>query len=238
MGVDFDYEFHVHQRDARRFLTAVVELCDPSEPRWTNVLLPDGTSVELPGTHHVAGGATVELPDPSGPDFDLSLCFPLDDPLRAYQDETGSDGSRVVLGYIYLSVSDAFAVLPEHWRFCFMPATSSQSRLFLASPSIRETFAALALSTGTSLCLLDSELGGPKIIVTALGHRVSTQVPGPCLLWNPRGHGVEAFEELSSRLAGQPYRPERIVGPEHLGHTAVIDSLADYSQLPRHLWNR
>lgn len=249
MGIDFDYEFYVHQRDVRRFLTAVGELCDPQKSRWTNVVLPDGTSVRLPGTYGFTADRTVELTeaDQAGRTFDLSLCFPVDEPLRAYRDDetdpagadrTWPDGSsRVMMGYIYLSVSETFAILPDHWRFGFMPAVTSQSRLFLMSPSIRETFATLALSTGAALCLLDSDLGGPKIIVTALGHRVSTRVPGPCLLWSPRGHSAEAFEELASWLAGQPLDPpRRIIGPEHPEFPAVIDSIADYSRVAAHLW--
>lgn len=219
MGIDFSYDFYVPRHDVHRFLTAVAELCDPPEPRWTNVVLPGGT-------------------------FDLSLCFPVDEPLRSYLDDlpeaeqTWPDGSsRAVVGYVYLSVSETFAVLPDHWRFGFMPATKQQSKLFLMSPSIRETFATLALSTGASLCLLDNESGGPEIIVTALGQRVSTRVPGPCLLWRPRGHTAEAFEELSSRLAGQPVDPpRRIIGPEHPEYPAEIDSIADYAQVAPHLW--
>lgn len=243
MGIDFSYDFYVHRRDVHRFLTAAAELCDPQESRWTNVVLPDGTSVRMPGTHGFTSGTTVPLVKP-GADFDLSLCFPVDEPLKAYRDEqelqerTWPDGSsRVAVGYIYLSAGDSFAILPDHWRFWFMPATSAQSKLFLMSPSIRETFATLALSTGASLCLLDSGLGGPEIIVTALGQRGSTRVPGPCLLWSPGGHTVEAFEELSSVLTGQPLEPaQRIIGPEHPEHPAAIAGLADYAQVAPHVW--
>jgi hypothetical protein len=109
--------------------------------------------------------------------------------------------------------------------------------LFLRSPSIRETFATLALSIGASLCLIDSGLGGPEIIVSALGHRVSTRVPGPCLLWAPRGSSSEAFQELTSMLAGQLADPPRhIIGPQHPGFAAIIDSIADYSKVASSLW--
>ena len=241
MGIDFSYEFYVHRRDVRRFLTAVAELCDPQTSRWTNVVLPDGTEVRLPGTHGFTSGKTVELAgsDQLGGTFDLSLCFPADEPLRAYRDEMSDpdDSSRIMVGYIYLSAGETYAILPDHWRFSFTPAVNAQSRLFLMSPSIRDTFATLALSTGASLSLIDSELGGPEIIVTALGHRVSTQVPGPCLLWRPRGHPREAFEELSSRLAGPPLDPPTwIIGPEHPEFPAEVDSIADYAQVPSHLW--
>lgn len=242
MGIDFSYDFYVHRRDVRRFLTAVAELCDPQESRWTNVVLPDGTSLRLPGTRGFTSGTTAQLTGQREGDFDLSLCFPVDEPLTAYRAEregperTWPDGSsRVAVGYIYLSAGDDFAILPDHWRFWFMPATSQQSRLFLTSPSIRETFATLALSTGASLCLLDSGLGGPEVIVTALGRRVSTRVPGPCLLWSPQGHSPEAFEELSSVLAGQPVEPPRwIIGPEHPEFAAAIADLADYAQVAPH----
>lgn len=243
MGIDFTYDFYVHRQHAGRFLTAVAELCDPQKSRWTNVLLPDGTSVRLPGTRGFVSDKTVALADEG--DFDLSLCFPVDEPLRAYQDETDPavgqtwpDGSsRVMVGYIYLSIGDTYALLPDHLRFSFMPAVNSQSQLFLMSPSIRETFATLALSTGAALCLLDSEMAGPPIIVTALGQRVSTRVPGPCLLWKPRGHTAEAFEELSSWLAGQPLdQAKRIIGPQHPQFQANVDDLADYSRMPLHRW--
>lgn len=246
MGIDFDYEFYVHRRDTGRFLAAVAKFCDPHESRWTNVLLPDGESVRLPGSHGFVSDKTVAVANGSRESFDLSLCFPLDEPLGAYRDEmdqadvirTWPDGSsRVVVGYVYLTISDTYALLPDHLRFGFMPAVNSQSRLFLMSPSIRETFATLALSTGASLCLLDSELGGPPIIVTALGQRVSTRVPGPCLLWNPRGHTAEAFEELSSWLAGQPLdQAKRIIGPQHPRFPAAIDSITEYARVPPHRW--
>lgn len=94
MGIDFTYDFYVHRQYAGRFLTAVAELCDPQKSRWTNVLLPDGTSVRLPGTRGFVSDKTVALADEG--DFDLSLCFPVDEPLRAYQDET--DPARACCG--------------------------------------------------------------------------------------------------------------------------------------------
>ncbi|MFI1996905.1 hypothetical protein [Actinoplanes sp. NPDC020271] len=251
MGIDFDYEIYVHRRDVGRFLTAVSELCDRPTSRSTTMLLPDGTAVSLPCTYGFADKQVVELTvalaDRSGRDFDLCLCFPVDEPLRAYRDVESDaaavgrvwpDGSsRVALGYIYLRISGEWSILPDHWRFRFMPAISSQGKLFLSSPSIRETFATLALSTGASLCLLASGLGGPEIIVSALGHRVSTRVPGPCLLWAPRGSSTEAFQELTSMLAGQPADPPRyIIGPEHPEFAAVIDSFAEYSTVASSRW--
>lgn len=228
MGIDFHYNFYVHRREIRRFLTAVADLCDPQESRWTSVVLPGGTTVRLPGTHGFTSGKAVELAgvDQSAESFDLSLRFPADEP-----------GTHVVMGYIYLTAGDTFAILPDHWRFTFMPAVTEQSKMFLMSPPVRETFTTLALSTGASLCLLDNGSGGSEIIVTALAQRISTRVPGPCLLWRPRGHSAEAFEELESRLSGQPLDPPKwIIGPEHPEFPAEVESIAEYAQVPSHLW--
>jgi hypothetical protein len=128
MGIDFDYVFYVHRRDAGRFLTAVAELCDRRTSRSTTVLLPDGTAMIVPGTYGFADKQVVELAvavaDKSGRDLDLSLCFPVDEPLRVYRDvesdaaavgRVWSDGtSRVALGYIYLAISGEWSILPDH----------------------------------------------------------------------------------------------------------------------------
>jgi len=47
----------------------------------------------------------------------------------------------------------------------------------------------------------------------------------------------EAFEELSSWLAGQPLdQVKRIIGPRHPRFGAIIDSLSEYARVPPHLW--
>lgn len=239
MGIDVSYDFHVPRAKVAGFLAALTDLSDPEVTRRTTVVLPDGTLTTLPGPFGFIDGRAVELDvvaaDRTGRDFALVLGFPADEPLLAYRDEEGGD--RVMMGYIYLGVDAGHTVLPDHYRFWLMPATTEQSRLFLMSPSIRETFATLALETGTSLCLLDPGWGGEEIVVTALGQRVSTRVPGPCMLWRARGRDLEAFQELSARLAGNPRTPpERILDRDHPDFQPVIDSLADYAGVASHLW--
>ncbi|WP_143235510.1 hypothetical protein [Paractinoplanes atraurantiacus] len=238
MGIDFSYEFYVHRRDADVFLAEVAKLCDPELSRLTTILLPSGTSMTMPGTYGFIGDRAIELEvaaaDRMGRSFDLSLSFPVDGPLRDYDDE--EPGPRVTVGYIYLSVSDDHTILPDHLRFDFMPATTGQSRLFLMSPSVRETFATLALTTGTTLCLLDTEMAS-HIVVTALGQRLSTRVPGPLLLWSRQVKAAEAFRELSSLLAGNPVHPPKwIIGPAHPDFPAFVESLADYAKVPPDRW--
>jgi hypothetical protein len=246
MGIDYSFQVYVHERDAGRLLTAVAALCDRREDRWTTVALTDRTSVTLPGTCRFEAGRTVELAVAvAGRDqsrFDLSLCFPQDGPLRGYRDgeihhvdveRAWPDGTtRVVVGYVYLDVFDGSCLLPEHWMFSFTPATSAQSRLFLSSPSIRQTFATLALSVAAPLCLFDVE-EPYKIVVTASGRRVCTDVPGPCVLWDRRAPEDQAYRELLARLAGQPCvtTPRWIIGPGHANYDEFIDSLTRNSQV-------
>ncbi|MFF5076954.1 hypothetical protein ACFY36_07870 [Actinoplanes sp. NPDC000266] len=238
VGIDFSYEFHVPRRDAGVFLAEVAKLCDPEVETSTAIVLPGGAPMSMPGTYGFIGDRAVELDvaaaDETGRSFDLSLSFPVDGPLREYDDEGA--GSRVTVGYVYLSVSDRFGILPDHLTFWFMPATTEQSRLFLMSPSVRETFAALAMSTGTTLCLLDTEMAS-HIVVTALGQRLSTRVPGPLLLWRRQARNAEVFRELSALLTGRPVNPPKwIIGPGHPEFAAFVESLADYSRVPPDRW--
>ncbi|MFR9780723.1 hypothetical protein ACL02O_32345 [Micromonospora sp. MS34] len=245
MGIDYSFEVYVHHRDAAGLLTAVAALCE-RRAQVTTVVLPGGTSVPLPGSYGFETGRTMTLADVVAgrhrSTFDLSLCFPQDDPLRGYRDDDVNrrnvdparawpDGStRISVGYIYLSVFDGSSLLPEHWMLSFTPATSAQSRLFLSSPSIRETFTSLALSVAAPLCLFDVE-ESHKIVVTAQARRVTTQIPGPSVLWDRRAPEDEAYRELLARLAGQPLAPRWIAGPEHEIYQTFIDSLIRNSQV-------
>lgn len=243
MGIDYSYQVYVHQRNAGRFLAEVAGLCDSTEGGWTTVVLVDGGSVALPGTCDFKAGRTVEWAEVVGDDpprFDLSPFFPEDDPLREYGATHGTtvrtwrDGTtRFAVAYTYLVVFDGSSLLPAHCVFDFTPATSSQSRLFLSSPSIRTTFSALAQSVAAPLCLLDVE-ESHKIVVTANNHHVSTRVPGSCVLWDSGAPENQAYEELQARLAGpSPTATSRwISGPEHTGYKTFVDTLAGNSGVP------
>ncbi|GAA1809715.1 hypothetical protein GCM10009682_34210 [Luedemannella flava] len=155
MGIDYSFDVYVHRRDAGRLLAAVAALCDTSHgERRTTVALPDGTTVDLPATYGFKAGRTVELAEVvAGRDrssFDMVLCFPQDDVLRRYRDDSTD-----------VDVTSA---------------TSGQSRVFLASPAVRQTFATVALSVGAPLCLLDVEERF-DIVVTVSDQPVSIEIP-------------------------------------------------------------
>jgi hypothetical protein len=246
MGIDYSFDVYVHQRDTYRFLTQVAALCDRHDGPWTTVVLPNNTSLRMPGTLRFEAGRTATLTDELEAShhltFDLSLCFPQDDPLRGYRDDdlprfdwtrVWPDGTtRIAMGLIYLSVFDGSALMPGHRLFSFTPATSRQSRLFLSSPSIRETFATLASSVAAPLCLLDVE-ESHDIVVTTTDRRISTQIPGPCVLWNRRAPKHEAYRELLARLDSRSSAaaPRWIIGPEHPDYAAFVAELTHHSQV-------
>ncbi len=244
VGIDYSYDVYLHPRDAGRLLTAVATLCG-SDHGATTVLLPDATSVTLPGRYGFEPGRTVRLAEviagrEPGKSFDLAPRFVADATLRRYADgsdgdvSVGADGiARVKVAYTYLSVRKASELLPEHWLFSFTPATSAQSRLFLSSPSIRQTFATLASVVTAPLCLLDVE-ERYRIVVAHQGRPVSTQVPGPCVLWDSRAPRSEAYRELSARLAGRPptTEPHWIIDQAHPHYDAFAECLAPTRESP------
>jgi hypothetical protein len=251
MGIDYSYDVYVHRRDSRRFLTAVAALCHPDSTETTTVIVPDGDPVTLPGGHAFTSGTTVDLAEivaTLGGTFNLVFSFPADEPLRAYRDgrrpfghplvgwTRPADSGPVKMGLIYLGVYDGSDMVPEHWNFSFTPAVTEQSRLFLKSPSIRETFTTLALSTGAALCLFDGEIGD-RIIVTAGDRRVSTRVPGPCVLWRGGSAGPGGVAELTAWLSGtSPDEPEWVITAGHPDFRTVVDELVETSRVPEHLW--
>jgi hypothetical protein len=244
MGIDYSFQLYVHRDHVAGFLATVGALCDPYGDEHTLVIVPGGTVMRLPGSYGWKAGRTVVLADVvegRSASFDLSLCFPQDDRLRGYLDSAAADHrdlrcpwpdgtTRVLVALVYLGVSDGSALLPEHWLFDFTPATSEQSRLFLTSPSIRQTFATLALHATSPLCLLDVEEPF-NIVVTRSLQQVSIDVPGPCLLWNRRAPKHQAYRELLARLsAAAPTTPPKwIIEPGHPEYNTFIDDLNRHS---------
>lgn len=249
MGIDYSFQVYVHRRDAGRLLAGVAALCatESDTDEWTDVVLPDGASMRVPGTYGFANHRTVILADAvagsSMPTFDLVPWFPADEPLLRYSAASAAERSiaderpgpggaaqvRVALTYLY--VTDGSKVLPEHWVFDFTPATSGQSRVYLSSQSVRSTFTDLAASVASPLCLLDVE-ELYAIVLTVDGLPLSTLVPGPCILWNRLAPSADAYRELRERLSGAPPASHWIIGPEHVDYARFATKLAEHSGVP------
>ncbi|WP_214411012.1 hypothetical protein [Sphaerisporangium fuscum] len=102
--------------------------------------------------------------------------FPTEDPGPRWS--TDADGRRrYEVGYIYLTVHEASWLRPDHLELCFMAATSTMSRLFRNSMSIRDFFATLAIRNSGLLCVLDVEDDG-KIVVSAGNRRLFEPLDG------------------------------------------------------------
>ncbi|WP_203836188.1 hypothetical protein [Winogradskya humida] len=227
MGIDYSYDVYVDGRDAGRFLTLVAALCDVRD-EFTTVVVPEGPAVHFPATVRFQGGEIVELATAVRPEFDLSLCFPCDDRLQDYRDSyldvvDNARGDQIAVGYVYLSVHET--PMPGCWNFSFTPAVSQQSRLFLASPSIRETFATLAIGAGARMCLLDVE-EDHQIVVTAGDQRVSVEVPGPCVLLDVRAPLQDQYAELLTKTPAK-----WIAGPDHEAYAGFVANLEQHSRV-------
>jgi hypothetical protein len=237
MGLDYSYDIYVHRRDAGRLLAAVAQLCDWRYAGRMTIELPDGVSVEMP-CGDKDNGQTVRFADMGADTSRILGLLPLfveDGPLSELREQMGEgvlsvgpDGTRrVLVATTYLKVFDESRVIPDHISFSFSTPGTSRSRLFLSSPSIRETFATLTISVGAPLCLFDVE-ERHEIVVAAHGRRLSTQVPGPCLLWDTWVPRQEVNSSLMAWLAGEPTHPG-IFGPEHSDYPGFVASLAQHS---------
>lgn len=176
MGLDYSFEIYVPRVRARSLLAAVNQISEPSgELPPTTVHFGDGVEAltmactsRWEGGRHVCFGATGDVTEPF--ELELSLWFVADDVVLAYGSDLkpavrDSDGVlRRSIGLIYLSVEEAPGLGDDLRLVRFTAATSSMSRLFEASTSVKARFARLARDAGAELCLLDLEDDWPIAI--------------------------------------------------------------------------
>ncbi|MBE1588807.1 hypothetical protein ACFPOI_55425 [Nonomuraea angiospora] len=191
MGLDYSYELYLHRRDIPSVLSdlATDRTADHEPTRSTVVEPPEGQHLVMPFTSGFTGGRTLLL----GPGLalDLTIRFAEDQHVLDYArarsilpEDTGSQWSTDAdsrrhydIGYIYLTVHEASWLHPDYLELCFMAATSSMSRLFRESVSIRDFFATLTIRNSGLLCMLDVEDDG-RIVVSAGNQRLFEPVPG------------------------------------------------------------
>ncbi|MGW1563618.1 hypothetical protein ACWCQ1_45155 [Streptomyces sp. NPDC002144] len=157
MGLDYSYEIFMPPQNVPRALTRLAELASPRRdmPRLP-VTLPGGEQLILPFTSayetepvDCSAGGPLEL--------DTSILIGVDDALREFARDGIDEEGRAAVGYIYLTVRFSPAWHPNFASLQFTAATSSMSRMFVQSTSVRKTFTDLTATTGGVCCLLDTE---------------------------------------------------------------------------------
>ncbi|MER7955742.1 hypothetical protein [Streptomyces sp. NPDC096030] len=160
MGLDYSYEIFMPPRNVARALTRLAELAPQGrETPLLPVTLPGGEQLIVPFTSKFksepvdcSAGGSLEL--------DTSIVVGVDDAVREFflrdSDRVDAQG-RVSVGYIYLTVRFSPAWHPNFASLQFTAATSSMSRMFVQSASVRKVFTDLTATTGGVCCLLDTE---------------------------------------------------------------------------------
>ncbi|GAB2952123.1 hypothetical protein [Streptomyces sundarbansensis] len=160
MGLDYSYEIFMPPRNVARALTRLAEIAPQGrETPPLPVPLPGGEQLIVPFTSKFksepvdcSAGGSLEL--------DTSIVVGVDDAVREFflrdSDRVDEQG-RVLVGYIYLTVRFFPAWHPNFASLQFTAATSSMSRMFVQSASVRKVFTDLTATTGGVCCLLDTE---------------------------------------------------------------------------------
>lgn len=164
MGLDYSFCLYVPRAALRPLLAAVAVQAEPHGDEHTVVVFDDGSTLTMPFTSpsHATLFTSGQTITASPPRLQLNtvIRFPADEYLLAYQAEEAVHGSQVSIGIIYLTTWDRPNLLPGCVSVSFTAATTSMSRLFVASPSVRGFFIDLARHVGAHLCILDVEDDG------------------------------------------------------------------------------
>jgi hypothetical protein len=182
MGLDYSYEIFIPTRNVARALTQLAELAPrDGDTAPLEITLPGGEHLAVPFTSSFKSGPA----DASAGgmlDLETMLMFGADAAVREYRavpDESHLDElGRVAIGYIYLTVRFAPAWHPQFASLEFTAATSSMSRLFERSGSVRKAFTDLTAASGGVCCLFDRETRVFDICWLD-GTSVQETVPGP-----------------------------------------------------------
>ncbi|WP_327180540.1 hypothetical protein [Streptomyces sp. NBC_01334] len=182
MGLIYSYDMYLRPRNVARTLTCLAELAPPSPAvPPLEITLPGGDRLALPFTSHFRSDP-VDCSLSGTLELDTSLMFDADDALREYAQTDGpepeADG-RVRIGYVYATVRFESSLHPGYASVECWAATSSMSRLFARSASIRKVFTDLTAAGGGVCCLFDTGDGGPEQVCWLNGETTQEMVPGP-----------------------------------------------------------
>ena len=182
MGLDYSYKMGFRRDQLSDVLGAVGEWSrDAGES--TDIYLPQG-KITVPFTSRFRTVPVFLHPAVKRLQFDTSLYFPFDDEvIQKYVAELEQE--RVSIGYIYMNIE---LKSPQFVDCRFTAATTSMSRLFQDSSSVRQTFLNFARQNNAQHLVFDYENGG-------------------IVLWND---GQELYEEVADVYADDMRREVRL----------------------------
>jgi hypothetical protein len=161
MGIDYGYDLYLPTHAVGKALRAVAAIAR-EDIGSVEVVVPGGERITLPFRGKPAD-------DVDHWSLDACLYFPLgDEAIRAWAEVERREGrqdaqERIWVGSIYLYFWRDSGLRPGHSRLDFTAATTSMSRLFEQSASIRGTFTELAKSVGAARLVLDREGDGDVV---------------------------------------------------------------------------
>jgi hypothetical protein len=164
MGIDYGYDLYLPTRAVGHALRAVASIAREGIGS-VNVVVPGGEQITLPFRGEPAD-------DVDHWSLDTCLYFPVgDEAIRAWAEAERREGRpehpdtlrRIWVGSIYLYFWRSCGLRPGYSRLAFTAATTSMSRLFEQSASIRGVFTGLADSIGAVCLVLNREGDGDEV---------------------------------------------------------------------------
>jgi len=201
MGLDYSYELIALRGRTKQLVSALLTHLVPKDHDRLLAALGSGDEKLL---------QTVQRDDLESMLFEKgydSLClaflFPSDDHLKEYggiEEFADIEGNRVAVGCVWGSLE----VGNNYIRFTATAATSSMSRLFEKSPSIRKTLTQIAKDAAADLLIFDDESDGNVLAVW----------PSEQQIKRPRGIGMSAentqsLAELVRQMEKLPVESEK-----------------------------
>jgi hypothetical protein len=181
MGLNYSYEIFVSPQNVFRALVELAELAPRTHrPPPLALTMPGGNQLVVPFTSRFKS-EPVDCSTSGVFELDTSIMFGVDDVVREFfegHDSEIDELGRVAVGYIYLTVRFAPALHPHYASLEFTAATSSMSRMFERSASVRAVFTSLAAASGAVCCVLDTESDTFEICWLN-GRTTQETVPGP-----------------------------------------------------------
>ena len=185
MGLNYGFDIYCHRNKLWEFIDSVMELASPNPNRSSTIILGDQKKIVLQWLPY--DSTVMRLDDPDSDEaFCLSIPFAVDDAIKEFVAEHGryDNRGRACIGCIYFYIVvdlesmrgpgpgfDANLVL-----FHFYAATTSMSRMFQQSQSVRQTFVELAKKHDATYCIFSTGGQGRPTVLWLDGKEYSIDI--------------------------------------------------------------